>query len=368
MNLKKYIAAVLAAVLMMSLLAGCVDPEPTQPENTTPQTEAPQSPTEEQSTTVPTDPAKPEPTQPEATDPETTEPEPTQPEATDPETTEPEPTQPEATDPETTEPEPTQTEATEPKPTEPKPTEPAPSEPEIGSQYTRAELEAMDTKVNGWGPGVNKDEANRPYGAINEQKKYGEYDAYFIAPAEGQIYLTFDEGYENGYTPKILDVLKEKGVKAVFFVTMPYCKSHPDLVQRMIDEGHAVGNHSVRHKSMPTLSIDDMVKEVVELHDYVKEQFGYEMHLFRPPMGEYSQQSLAVLQSLGYKTVQWSFAYYDYEPEDQMEPTKAYKKVTEAAHEGAIYLLHAISETNTEILGDVIDYMVAQGYELKLFD
>ena len=343
-------------LMVVCLLAGCTAPAVTDPGTTGTQTEATQRPTDPEPTET-------EPTEPRPTDPEPTETEPTETRPTDPEPTETEPTEPRPTDPE-----PTETEPTEPKPTKPKPTEPEPPKPEIGTLYSRAELEAMDTETNGWGPGVHKDEGNRPYGSLNEQKKYGQYDAYFIAPADGQVYLTFDEGYENGYTPRILDVLKEKNVKAVFFVTMPYCKSHPELVQRMIDEGHAVGNHSVRHKSMPTLSIDEMVSEVMELHDYVKEHFGYEMHLFRPPMGEYSQQSLAVLQSLGYKTVQWSFAYYDYEPEDQMKPEKAFKKVTEAAHEGAIYLLHAISETNTEILGDVIDFLAGQGYKLELFD
>lgn len=347
MNIKKTLAAVLAVLLLVSLLAGCGEPAATEP-----------APTEGETSEI-RQPTASEPSQPTGTEPEPTETEP------------PLTTEPPQTDPQPTETNPTETQPTEPDPTEPdptQPTEPEPSKPEIGSLYTRAELAAMDTKTNGWGPGVNVDEDNRPYGSLNEQKKYGAYEAYFIAPSEGQIYLTFDEGYENGYTSQILDVLKEKDVKAVFFVTMPYCKSHPELVQRMIDEGHAVGNHSVHHKSMPSLSIDDMVSEVMELHEYVKEQFGYEMHLFRPPMGEYSQQSLAVLQNLGYKTVEWSFAYYDYEPEDQMEPEKAFKKVTGAAHSGAIYLLHAISETNTEILGDVIDSLRSQGYRLELFD
>ena len=272
-------------------------------------------------------------------------------------------TVPETTEPVTTVPETTVPETTVPQPTQPQPTEPT----KPNTLYSRAELEAMDTTKIGYGQGIRVDEKNRPYGAVDEQKKYGQYDAYFIMPEDGNIYLTFDEGYENGYTSRILDVLKEKQTKAVFFVTMDYCKGNPDLVRRMIDEGHVVGNHSVHHKSMPTLDIDTMIQEVVGLHEYVSETFGYEMSLFRPPMGEFSQQSLAVLQDLGYKTVNWSFAYYDYDPEDQMDPEKAYNKVTGAAHSGAIYLLHAISETNTEILADVIDGLRARGYNLELF-
>lgn len=256
----------------------------------------------------------------------------------------------------------------------PEETKPQETLPEIGTDpggfgqiFSIEDLQGMDTTKKGYGPGTQVDGDNRPLGAVTLQEWYGEYDAYFIAPDNGDLYLTFDEGYENGYTTQILDVLKEKNVKAVFFVTLNYCKKNPALIQRMIDEGHAVGNHSVSHLSMPTLSVEKMIDEVMVLHDYVVENFGYEMHLFRPPMGEYSKQSLAVLQYLGYKTVEWSFAYADYDPENQMDPDKAYAKVVGAAHGGGIFLLHAVSKTNTEILGDVIDELRRQGYNLALF-
>jgi peptidoglycan-N-acetylmuramic acid deacetylase len=256
----------------------------------------------------------------------------------------------------------------------PSQTEPEPSLPDVGTNpgefgqiYTIDELKKMSTKKTGYGPGTQVDDKNRPVGSISLQKKLGKYEAYFIAPDDGNMYLTFDEGYENGYTASILDTLKEKNVKAVFFVTKAYCKSSPELVQRMVDEGHALGNHSVSHLSMPTLSIEKMVDEVMGLHEYVKEHFGYEMHLFRPPMGEYSVQSLAVLHNLGYKTVEWSFAYYDYDTKKQMEPAKAYDKVMGAAHSGGIFLLHAVSKTNAEILGDVIDGCRQKGLNLALF-
>lgn len=261
-----------------------------------------------------------------------------------------------------------------PEDTLPAETVPQESLPEIGTDpggfgqiFSISELKELDSTKKGYGPGAQVDASNRPLGAITLQERYGEYDAYFIAPDDGALYLTFDEGYENGYTSTILDVLKEKNVKAVFFVTLSYCKKNPNLVRRMIDEGHAVGNHSVSHLSMPTLSVETMIDEVMVLHDYVLENFDYEMHLFRPPMGEYSKQSLAVLQYLGYKTVEWSFAYADYDTANQMDPDKAYAKVVGAAHGGGIFLLHAVSKTNTEILGDVIDEFQRQGYNLALF-
>lgn len=253
----------------------------------------------------------------------------------------------------------------------------APPENTVGTAYTRAELEALESKSKTYGPGTASG-GKRPAYADDLQKKYGQYGANFIAPESNTIYLTFDCGYEYSYqdesgktvrvTEWILDTLKEKNVKAVFFVTMPYCKSQPDLVQRMIDEGHAVGNHSNNHpSSMANLTIDEMIYEVMSLHDYVKEHFDYEMHLFRPPTGAFSTQSLAVVHSLGYKTVHWSFAHNDWSPDNQPDVTKAYNTITGRHHGGAIYLLHAVSVTNATVLGDAIDFFHDQGYELELF-
>lgn len=385
---KKALSGMLSILIVLSILSGCSnvrdhdDPYPTDPGSsgtapTLPTATAP-APTQPETTMAAT-PTVPEttvtePTVTEPTIPETTATEPTATEPTVPETTATEPTVTKPTVPETTATEPTVTEPTVPEPPTTEPTVPEPTKPEkpkyefINAIHSRAELEAMDTTLNAYGQGIHVNDQNRPYGALDAQAVYGAYDAFFIAPADGSIYLTFDEGYENGYTPQILDVLKAKNVKAVFFVTMDYCKREPDLVRRMIDEGHAVGNHSVHHKSMPTLTIDEMADEVMVLHEYVKEHFNYEMHLFRPPMGQYSEQSLAVVQNLGYKTVDWSFAYYDYEPEDQPEQAAAYDRIVGAAHSGAIYLLHAVSETNTAILGDVIDALLSLGYDLKLFN
>lgn len=179
------------------------------------------------------------------------------------------------------------------------------------------------------------------------------------------MYLTFDLGYENGYTSKILDTLSEKNAKGIFFATMSYCRSAPEIVSRIINEGHILGNHSVSHKSMPTLSVSEMRNEIKGLHDYIKNTYGYEMFLFRPPMGEYSVRSLAVAQSLGYKTMNWSFAYKDWDTNNQPDEASAQEKMLNDAHGGAIYLIHAVSRTNAAVLGNVIDGIRAKGFVIS---
>ena len=178
-----------------------------------------------------------------------------------------------------------------------------------------------------WGPGTNFDETGKPIACVGLQSEYGKWDTDFYRDGEehkGKVYLTFDEGYENGYTPKILDVLKEKGVSAVFFVTLSYAKAEPELIQRMIDEGHVVGNHSSRHPNMTTITMEEMYAEVADLHNYISENFDYDMYLFRPPEGAFSERSLALLQKMGYRTVCWSFAYADWDPANQMEHQTAF--------------------------------------------
>lgn len=230
--------------------------------------------------------------------------------------------------------------------------------------YDAASLTSLDNTGRGWGQGVRLDEQNRPLGAVNAQETYGQYNARFIAEESPLIYLTIDEGYENGYTAQILDVLKEKQCPAVFFVTMDYVQENPDLIRRMIDEGHVVGNHSVTHpsKGLPSQTLDVQAEEIMALHRYVKETFDYDMYLFRYPAGIFSQQSLALVQQLGYRSVFWSFAYRDWVTDDQPQPQKALQTVTDKLHPGAIYLLHAVSSTNAQIMEDFIDAARAEGY------
>lgn len=234
-------------------------------------------------------------------------------------------------------------------------------------EETVQQLMALDNTMRGWGQGVNYDNKNRPVSCISSQNSFGKYDAYYIMPDEQKIYLTFDEGYENGYTPKILDALKEKNVSAVFFVTLPYAKQNPDLIRRMINEGHIVGNHSSKHLSFPSMSLQDAYNDINGLHSYIKDNFGYEMTLFRFPMGQASERMLALLQKMGYKSLFWSYAYADWDPAKQPDAAASLQKLTERAHNGGLYLLHAVSATNTAILPELIDNLRNSGYELAAF-
>ena len=185
---------------------------------------------------------------------------------------------------------------------------------------------------------------------------------------EKVIYLTFDEGYEAGYTSQILDVLKENNVKATFFITSHYLNTASDLVERMINEGHIVGNHTVNHPSMPSISDEEIEKEIMKLHQAVYEKFNYEMKYIRPPKGEFCERTLKKSLELGYKTVMWSFAYCDWNEKKQPSTEYAQKIIIENFHCGEIMLLHPNSKTNLEILDAIIKEAKNQGYEFKILD
>lgn len=224
---------------------------------------------------------------------------------------------------------------------------------------------ALSTEKHGYGQGVQLDDKNRPTGALDFNANYGKYGVTALREDKKKILLTFDQGYENGYTAQILDTLKEKKVKAVFFLLQDYAERNPELVQRMIDEGHIVGNHSVSHYSMPDLSAEECRQEIEGLQEYMKQNFGVTMKLFRPPMGEFSEQSLSVTKDCGLSTMLWSFAYADWDVNAQPDPAQAKEKLIGAAHEGAIYLLHSVSQTNAEVLGEVIDGIRDEGFEFE---
>ncbi|MCC8072565.1 MAG: polysaccharide deacetylase family protein [Clostridiales bacterium] len=216
-----------------------------------------------------------------------------------------------------------------------------------------------------WGPGY-ADDHERPTDPVNLQEQYGELGAQFIMNDDKFVCLTFDEGYENGYTPAILDTLKEKNVKAVFFVTYDFAKDNPDLIQRMIDEGHVVGNHTYRHYTMDEVTTEEATEEITVLHDYIKENFDYTMTLFRFPKGEFSESTLALANSLGYKSVFWSFAYADWDTQNPPDADEALQNITEHTHNGEILLLHAVSQTNAELMPQIIDSIREQGYEFTV--
>ncbi|MDY6011478.1 delta-lactam-biosynthetic de-N-acetylase [Clostridium sp.] len=193
---------------------------------------------------------------------------------------------------------------------------------------------------------------------------------YLGDTSKKEIYLTFDEGYEKGNTEKILDILKEVDVKAAFFVVKPYIISEPDTVKRMEAEGHLVCNHTSHHPSMA--SIKDTEKfnnEFKEVEDAYKDLIGKDMpKYFRPPMGKYSKASLEKTKDLGYKTIFWSFAYRDWLVDNQPSPKDAVQKIKNGVHPGCIMLLHAVSDTNTKILKEVLTDLKNEGYEFKTLD
>ncbi|MCR4638414.1 polysaccharide deacetylase family protein [Ruminococcus sp.] len=220
---------------------------------------------------------------------------------------------------------------------------------------------ADNTKI-GYGQGTNVDENNRPVDAVQFNSRFGDLDAFALSEDDKRIIITFDQGYENGYTAKILDTLKEKDVQAIFFLTGPYAQTEHDLVKRMIDEGHILGNHGMTHASLPTLSDEDAKKEIMSLHGYVRDNYGYDMQYFRCPCGEYSERALETVKNCGYKTLFWSSAYVDWDTNSQPAPAEGLKKLGDAAHGGEILLLHSVSATNAEILGQLIDDFRAKGF------
>lgn len=196
-------------------------------------------------------------------------------------------------------------------------------------------------------------------------KKYNGYYVGDTNPAHKNIYLTFDEGYENGYTSKILDSLKSEHVHAAFFVTASYICKNPDLIQRMVAEGHLVGNHSSTHPSMPSLvnTPSKFNYEFTDTEQAYHDVTGLTMpKFFRPPMGEYSQKTLVLTQQLGYRSIFWSFAHRDWETNNQPPVSVTHDRVVNGSHPGAILLLHAVSQSDTEALGSIIEDLRAQGY------
>lgn len=186
---------------------------------------------------------------------------------------------------------------------------------------------------------------------------------------EKVMYLTFDNGYEyNNLTTNILDTLKEKNVKAAFFVTLSYAKQNPALVRRMIDEGHIVGNHSTTHPVFPQLTRTQMAQELLTLDNYLKENFSYTSPYFRFPTGAYSECALELVTSVGFRSIFWSVAYADWDRSAQKGADYAFSTVTSRFHPGAVILLHAVSQDNADALGRIIDQARNEGYKFNTLD
>jgi len=221
----------------------------------------------------------------------------------------------------------------------------------------------LSNKKIGWGIKREKDHKTPDLGAEN-LKLLEQYNGVGIGDINSnKVYLTFDEGYEAGYTEQILNTLKVNNVQATFFITAHYVNSQPELVRKMIDEGHIIGNHTVNHKSMPDLTDEKIKKEIMDLHTSVYEKFGYEMKYIRPPMGEFSERTLEIINKLGYKTVMWSLAYDDWDENKQGREEYAEEKILENIHNGAIILLHGNSKDNANVLDNCIKEIRNMGYE-----
>ncbi len=230
-----------------------------------------------------------------------------------------------------------------------------------------AGYEAYSNTLYGWG--LKKNVNAPPEIPEGVRQMMASHGALYLDTAPKTLYLTFDEGYENGYTAKILDVLKENKVPAAFFVTGPYLEKEEELVKRMVNEGHIVGNHTVHHPSMPKLDSTEKVKEeIMGLHKMCQEKYGQEMKYFRPPMGEYSDRTLQIAEDLGYKNVFWSFAYKDWDVKNQKGTDYAYEQIKKGVHDGAVLLLHAVSKDNADVLDRIIKDLKKEGYQFKSLD
>ncbi len=233
------------------------------------------------------------------------------------------------------------------------------------AEETASETVALDNTTKGWG---FRRMDPRPEFTAEQTSEMETFGCYYMGEDDKSLYLTFDEGYENGYTGQILDVLKEKQVPAAFFVTGPYLKTETELVRRMVDEGHIVGNHSVNHPSLPDLSDDEIEEELYDLDLMFYERYGRHMKYLRPPRGEYSTRVLDITNKMGYTSVFWSVAYVDWKTDAQQGSRHALDSVLPQLHGGAVILLHAVSSDNAGAMAELIDAARAQGYVFKSLD
>ena len=230
-------------------------------------------------------------------------------------------------------------------------------------QKTQATSASLLSESTSWGLSFQK-EGERPVGnaTINA---LGKYHAYYAEDTnERKIYLTFDAGYENGNTPRILDALKKHQAPATFFVVGNFISANPDLIQRMVSEGHTVGNHTMTHPDMSGISSkDDFLKQLNGVEELYESVTGEKMSKFyRPPQGIYSTSNLAMAQELGYSTFFWSLAYVDRIQNQQPSREEAFQKLLGRIHPGAIVLLHNTSSTNGLILDDLLTKWEEMGY------
>ena len=228
---------------------------------------------------------------------------------------------------------------------------------------------AVAVSTDNWGLSFPT-EGQSPVGNATVEE-LAQYNAYYLGDASQKvIYLTFDFGYENGYTASILDTLKKHNAPAAFFVVGNMIESAPDLIRRMVAEGHIVGNHTYHHPDMSSISDQAAFqKELESLEALFQETTGQTMSkYYRPPQGKYNVENLRQAKALGYKTILWSLAYVDWYVDDQPTPEQAYSKLLPRIHDGAIVLLHSTSRTNAEILDELLTKWEEMGFSFASLD
>lgn len=227
---------------------------------------------------------------------------------------------------------------------------------------------SIDGYAYSFGPGVSKNHI-RPIIDSKEKRIIEENNGAYIGPDSNIIYLTFDCGYENGYTNSILDTLKETNTKAIFFITEHYLVSAKDIVKRMIDEGHIIGNHTSSHKDFTKSSNEEIIKDIKKLENKFYDTFGVVMSRYvRPPRGEFSESSQRLLAENGYVSVFWSLAYVDWNKDVFNGNKYSYKKIMDRIHNGAIILMHTVSKDNEVDLYDIIIDLKKNGYVFETMD
>lgn len=220
------------------------------------------------------------------------------------------------------------------------------------------------TKSYGWGYKLGKPGEKPEIGALYESIIKGHNVYYMDDSTSKKLYLTFDAGYENGYTPKILDVLKKYNVPATFFLVGDYLKKEEALVKRMVKEGHIIGNHTWSHSDLTKLDKEAYQEELQKFEDYYQKIIGKKpLKILRPPEGTFSERSLSIADELGYYTIFWSVAYKDWEVDKVRGWEYAYNEVMQRIHPGAIILLHSVSQDNADALERIIIDLQNQGYE-----
>ncbi len=227
----------------------------------------------------------------------------------------------------------------------------------------RPNAQAVSGEITNWG--LSFQQEGQPPIANADAAYLAQFDSVYCMPAQEKIlYLTFDAGFENGSTEKILDALKKHQVKATFFLVGNYFETQPDLVRRMVEEGHTIGNHTYSHPDMSAIGDKASFQAELEKNEALYRQVtGQTMKKFyRPPQGKYSESNLKMAQELGYSTFFWSLAYVDWYENDQPTPQQAYDKLLPRVHPGAVVLLHSTSKTNGDILDELLTKWEELGY------